>query len=275
MPLILAAVMGGAMFGDNLSIISDTTIAATRTQGVEMKDKFRVNLSIALPAAILTIILLLIFGQPETITNIDILNYNLLKILPYITVLVMAISGLNVFIVLTSGIIISGLIGIVSRDFSLLSLTKEIYNGFLGMNEIFLLSLLSGGLAAMTSKAGGIQWLIEHIQKLIIGKKTAKLGIGLLVSVTDIAVANNTVAIIINGSIAKNITKKYNIDPKESAAILDIFSCIFQGLLPYGAQMLILLNFAQEKVSPLELIPLLWYQIFLFLFTIIFIRIKN
>ena len=275
MPLVLAAVMGGAMFGDNLSIISDTTIAATRTQGVEMKDKFRVNLSIALPAAILTIILLLIFGQPETITNIDILNYNLLKILPYITVLVMAISGLNVFIVLTSGIIISGLIGIISGDFSLLSLTKEIYNGFLGMNEIFLLSLLSGGLAAMTSKAGGIQWLIEHIQKLIIGKKTAKLGIGLLVSVTDIAVANNTVAIIINGSIAKNITKKYNIDPKESAAILDIFSCIFQGLLPYGAQMLILLNFAQEKVSPLELIPLLWYQIFLFLFTIIFIRIKN
>ena len=263
------------MFGDNLSIISDTTIAATRTQGVEMKDKFRVNLSIALPAAILTIILLLIFGQPETITNIDILNYNLLKILPYITVLVMAISGLNVFIVLTSGIIISGLIGIISGDFSLLSLTKEIYNGFLGMNEIFLLSLLSGGLAAMTSKAGGIQWLIEHIQKLIIGKKTAKLGIGLLVSVTDIAVANNTVAIIINGSIAKNITKKYKIDPKESAAILDIFSCIFQGLLPYGAQMLILLNFAQEKVSPLELIPLLWYQIFLFIFTIIFIRIKN
>ena len=249
--------------------------AATRTQGVEMKDKFRVNLSIALPAAILTIILLLIFGEPETVTNIDILNYNLLKILPYITVLVMAISGLNVFIVLTSGIIISGLIGIISRDFSFLSLSKEVYNGFLGMNEIFLLSLLSGGLAALTSKAGGIQWLIEHIQKLIIGKKTAKLGIGLLVSVTDIAVANNTVAIIINGSIAKNITKKYNIDPKESAAILDIFSCIFQGLLPYGAQMLILLNFAHEKVSPFDLIPLLWYQIFLFIFTIIFIRIKN
>lgn len=275
MSLVLAAVMGGAMFGDNLSIISDTTIAATRTQGVEMKDKFRVNLSIALPAAILTIILLLIFGEPEIVTNIDILNYNLLKILPYITVLVMAISGLNVFIVLTSGIIISGLIGIISRDFSFLSLSKEVYNGFLGMNEIFLLSLLSGGLAALTSKAGGIQWLIEHIQKLIIGKKTAKLGIGLLVSVTDIAVANNTVAIIINGSIAKNITKKYNIDPKESAAILDIFSCIFQGLLPYGAQMLILLNFAHEKVSPFDLIPLLWYQIFLFIFTIIFIRIKN
>lgn len=275
LPLMLAAVMGGAMFGDNLSIISDTTIAATRTQGVEMKDKFRVNLYIALPAAILTVVLLLIFGAPETITHIEVLNYSLLKILPYIVVLVMAISGLNVFIILTCGIIIAGLIGLSYGDFTLLSLSKEIYNGFLGMNEIFLLSLLSGGLATMTAKAGGIQWLIEHIQKLIIGKKTAKLGIGLLVSVTDMAVANNTVAIIINGSIAKNISKKYDVDPKESAAILDIFSCIFQGLIPYGAQMLILLNFAHEKVSPIDLIPLLWYQILLFIFTLVFIRFKR
>ena len=187
----------------------------------------------------------------------------------------MAVSGLNVFIVLTFGIIVAGLIGVIYGDFTLLSLSKEIYNGFLGMNEIFLLSLLSGGLAAMTTKAGGIQWLIEHIQKLIIGKKTAKLGIGLLVSVTDMAVANNTVAIIINGSIAKNISKKYDIDPKESAAILDIFSCIFQGLLPYGAQMLILLNFANEQVSPFDLIPLLWYQLLLLIFTLVFIRIKK
>lgn len=275
LPLMLAAVMGGAMFGDNLSIISDTTIAATRTQGVEMKDKFKINLYIALPAAILTTILLLIFGTSNLTTHMEVLNYSLLKILPYISVLVMAISGLNVFIVLTSGILIAGLIGLTYGDFTFLSFSREIYNGFLGMNEIFLLSLLSGGLATMTAKAGGIQWLIEHIQKLIIGKKTAKLGIGLLVSVTDMAVANNTVAIIINGSIAKNISKKYDIDPKESAAILDIFSCVFQGLLPYGAQMLILLNFASEKVSPLDLIPLLWYQMLLLIFTLIFIKIKK
>lgn len=275
LPLVLAAVMGGAMFGDNLSVISDTTIAATRTQGVEMKDKFKVNLYIALPAAILTIILLFIFGTPEKTTQIGVLNYSLLKILPYMAVLIMAISGLNVFIVLTYGIVVAGLIGIFYGDFTFLSLSKEIYNGFLGMNEIFLLSLLSGGLATMTAKAGGIQWLINHIQKLIIGKKTAKLGIGLLVSVTDIAVANNTVAIIINGSIAKNISEKYGVDPKESAAILDIFSCVFQGLLPYGAQMLILLNFAHEQVSPFNLIPLLWYQIILLVFTLLFIRVKR
>lgn len=275
LPLMLAAVMGGAMFGDNLSIISDTTIAATRTQGVEMKDKFKVNSYIAVPAAITTIILLLIFGTSKVVTHMEVLNYSLLKILPYISVLIMAVSGLNVFIVLTFGIIVAGLIGVIYGDFTLLSLSKEIYNGFLGMNEIFLLSLLSGGLAAMTTKAGGIQWLIEHIQKLIIGKKTAKLGIGLLVSVTDMAVANNTVAIIINGSIAKNISKKYDIDPKESAAILDIFSCIFQGLLLYGAQMLILLNFANEQVSPFDLIPLLWYQLLLLIFTLVFIRIKK
>lgn len=275
LPLILAAVMGGAMFGDNLSIISDTTIAATRTQGVEMKDKFRVNLYIAVPAAILTTILLTVFGSPENLVNLEILSYNLLKVLPYIAVLILAISGINVFVVLTSGIIIAGLIGTGYGDFNFLSLSKEIYNGFVRMNEIFLLSLLSGGLAHMTAKAGGIQWLIGHIQKLIIGKKSAKFGIGLLVSVIDMAVANNTVAIIITGPIAKDISKKYEVDPRESAAILDIFSCVFQGLIPYGAQMLILLNFAAEKISPLELISLLWYQMLLLLFTLIFIKFKK
>lgn len=273
--LILAAVMGGAMFGDNLSVISDTTIASTRTQGVEMKDKFRVNLNIALPAAILTVILFFLFGAPKTIVNLEILDYSFLKIVPYLSVLILALSGINVFVVLTLGIVIAGIIGIFHGNFTFLTLSKEIYNGFTGMNEIFLLSLFSGGLANMTSKAGGIQWLIGHIQKLIIGKKSAKLGIGILVSLIDMAVANNTVAIIISGPIAKNISKKYDIDPKESAAILDIFSCIFQGIIPYGAQMLILLSFASEKVSPIELISLLWYQMLLLVFTLIFIKLKD
>lgn len=271
LPLILAAVMGGSMFGDNLSVISDTTIAATKTQGVEMRDKFRVNLYIAAPAAILTIILLLIFGKPDHIPHIEVLTYNFLKVLPYLVVLILAIVGLNVFVVLTSGIFLSGIIGLAYGNFTLLSLTNEIYAGFMGMNEIFLLSLLTGGLAAMSTKAGGIQWLIEQIQKIIIGKKSAKIGVGLLVAVTDMAVANNTVAIIINGSIAKRICQKYNVDLRESAAILDIFSCIFQGLIPYGAQMLILLGFTAGKVSPLDVIPLLWYQLLLFIFTSIFI----
>lgn len=271
LPLILAAVMGGAMFGDNLSVISDTTIAATKTQGVEMRDKFRVNLYIAAPAAIITVILLLIFGKPDHIPQIEMLTYNFLKVLPYLVVLILAIVGVNVFIVLTSGIFLSGIIGLAYGNFTLLSLTNEVYSGFLGMNEIFLLSLLTGGLAAMSTKAGGIQWLIEQIQRIIIGKKSAKIGVGLLVAVTDIAVANNTVAIIINGSIAKRICQKYSVDLRESAAILDIFSCIFQGLIPYGAQMLILLGFTAGKVSPLDVIPLLWYQFLLFIFTAIFI----
>lgn len=271
LPLILAAVMGGAMFGDNLSVISDTTIAATKTQGVEMRDKFRVNLYIAAPAAIITVILLLVFGKPDHVPHIEVLAYNFLKVLPYLVVLILAITGINVFVVLTSGIFLSGIIGLAHGDFTLLSLTNEIYNGFLGMNEIFLLSLLTGGLATMSTKSGGIQWLIEQIQKIIVGKKSAKIGVGLLVAVTDMAVANNTVAIIINGSIAKKICQKYNVDLRESAAILDIFSCIFQGLIPYGAQMLILLGFTAGKVSPLDIIPLLWYQLLLFIFTVVFI----
>lgn len=271
LPLILAAVMGGAMFGDNLSIISDTTIAATKTQGVEMRDKFRINLYIAAPAAIITVVLLLLFGRPEVVPEIKVLPFDLLKILPYIAVLVLAIVGMNVFAVLTVGIIMSGAIGFHHDAFTFLEFSKEIYNGFMGMNEIFLLSMLTGGLAAMSAEAGGIQWIIEKIQKLIRGKKSAKFGIGILVALTDMAVANNTVAIIINGSIAKKICEKYGVDLRESAAILDIFSCIFQGLIPYGAQMLMMLSFAKGAVSPIDVIPLLWYQLLLFIFTGVFI----
>jgi len=239
MPLILAAVMGGAMFGDNLSVISDTTIAATKTQGVEMKDKFRINLYIALPAAI------------------------------------MALAGVNVFVVLTSGILLSGIIGFIYGDFTLLGYGKEIYNGFTNMTEIFVLSLLTGGMAQMVTRQGGIQWVIDTVQKFIVGKKSAKVGVGLLVSLADIAVANNTVAIIITGGISKKISEKNNVDLRESAAILDIFSCIFQGLIPYGAQMLILLGFAGDKVAPTQLIPLLWYQLLLGVFTLIYIFIPQ
>lgn len=271
MALILAAVMGGAMFGDNLSVISDTTIAATRTQGVEMKDKFRINLYIAAPAAILTIVLLLIFGRPEIIPVVQIHEYNLIKVIPYIFVLIMALVGVNVFVVLTAGVLLSGIIGFIYGDFTLLTFGQEIYNGFTNMTEIFILSMLTGGMAQMVTEAGGIQWVIESVQKMIIGKKSAKLGIGVLVGLTDVAVANNTVAIIINGSIAKQIAEKHDVDLRESAAVLDIFSCVMQGIIPYGAQMLILLGFANDLVSPTELIPLLWYQILLVIFSIIYI----
>ena len=275
MPLILAAVMGGAMFGDNLSVISDTTIAATKTQGVEMRDKFRINLYIALPAAILTIILLFIFARPDVVPEAVSHDYNLLKVLPYVFVLVMALVGVNVFVVLSSGILLSGVIGFIYGDFTLLSYGKEIYNGFTNMTEIFVLSLLTGGMAQMVTREGGIDWVIKTVQKFIVGKKSAKLGIGLLVSLADIAVANNTVAILITGGISKKISENNEIDLRESAAFLDIFSCVFQGMIPYGAQMLILLGFAAGKVSPTQLIPLLWYQLLLAIFTIIYIFVPQ
>lgn len=260
MPIVLAALMGGAMFGDNLSVISDTTIAATRTQGVEMRDKFKVNLTIAAPAAIITIILLLIFGKPEFVPETEVYSYNFIKIIPYLLVLGLSLVGINVFVVLTLGILVSGGIGFAYGEFTILKYAQEIYNGFVGMNEIFLLSLLTGGLAVMVREAGGIDWLIEKIQKIIVGRKSALVGIGLLVGLVDVAVANNTVAIIINGPIAKKISNQYRVDPRKTATVLDTFSCIAQGAIPYGAQMLILLGFTQGAVSFLDVFPLLWYQ---------------
>jgi len=260
LPLVLGALMGGAMFGDNLSIISDTTIAATRTQGVEMRDKFRVNIAIALPAAFVTIILIFLFGAPETVSIVELSSYNIVKVLPYLLVLGLSLAGLNVFLVLTTGIIASGLVGLIYGDFSILGYSQNIYKGFTGMNEIFILSLFTGGLAALVIKAGGIHWILDKIKKLIRGPKSAQLGIGALVSIADIAVANNTVAIILNGSIAKEISKEYRVDPRRTATILDVFSCVWQGVIPYGAQMLILLQFTKGAVDFTALFPYLWYQ---------------
>lgn len=260
LPLTMAAVVGGCMFGDNLSIISDTTIAATRTQGCEMKDKFRVNLFIVLPAAIITIILLLIFGRPEIIPEVQSYDYNLVKVLPYILVLVFAVSGMNVFTVLTGGIFVSGAIGLIYGDLTILTFAQEAYNGFTSMIGIFLVSMITGGLAHMVTKAGGLQFIIDRIQKMIKSRKSAEVGIAALVSLTDAAIANNTVSIIINGPIAKKISQKFKVDPRRSASLLDIFSCVMQGAIPYGAQMLMVGSFTNGVVSPLKAMPLLWYQ---------------
>jgi len=257
------------MFGDNLSIISDTTIAATRTQGVEMKDKFRANIMLAAPAAIITILLLLVMGRPEALPEVESYTFSVVKILPYLVVLILAVAGTNVFVVLTGGIVLSGVIGMIYGDFTVLSLANEIYNGFSKMQEIFLLSFLTGGLAHMVTKAGGIQWLLNVVQKRVTGRRSAQVGVAALVSLTDAAVANNTVAIIINGSLAKSLGDKYGVDGKRNAALLDIFSCIVQGIIPYGAQMLILLSFTNGAVTPFQIIPLLWYQQLLGLFALI------
>lgn len=257
LPLAVAvgAVVGGAMFGDNLSMISDTTIAATRTQGCAMKDKFIMNFKIALPAALLTIILMIIFGVSGQIPAG--LQYNVLKIFPYLAVLILALVGMNVFLVLILGILLAGVIGLADGSFTLIGFTQKIYEGFGSMQEIFILSLLIGGLAALITKEGGIDYLLDAISRRIKSVKGAELGIGALVSVADICTANNTVAIVITGPMAKKISDENGVDPRRSASMLDIFSCVWQGIIPYGAQLL--LAGSISKLSPIEIMPTLYY----------------
>ncbi len=269
MTLIVAAIIGGAMFGDNLSVISDTTIAATRTQNCELKDKFKVNFYIALPAAVLTFVLLIIFGKPETIVPIQKLDYNIVKVIPYILVLGLAVSGFNVFLTLGVGTVVAGIVGMAYGDLTPLTFAQNIYAGFTGMNEIFLLSMFTGGLAHMVTQHGGLQWILEKIQSVVKSEKSAQIGISAIAAAADMAVANNTVAIIITGSIAKELSRKYKVDPRKSASLLDIWTCIFQGFIPYGAQILLAGSLTAGAVSPLALFPFLWYQQLLAVFTLI------
>lgn len=269
MTLIVAAIIGGAMFGDNLSVISDTTIAATRTQNCELKDKFKVNFYIALPAAVLTFVLLIIFGKPETVVPIQKLDYNIVKVIPYILVLGLAVSGFNVFLTLGVGTVVAGVVGMAYGDLTPLTFAQNIYAGFTGMNEIFLLSMFTGGLAHMVTQHGGLQWILEKIQSVVKSEKSAQIGISAIAAAADMAVANNTVAIIITGPIAKELSRKYKVDPRKSASLLDIWTCIFQGFIPYGAQILLAGSLTAGAVSPLALFPFLWYQQLLAVFTLI------
>lgn len=263
LPLLIGALVGGSMFGDNLSIISDTTIAATRTQNVDMKDKLKMNFKIALPAAIISFILFLIFAKPVGVVDVGVYEYSFIKILPYLAVLTAALLGFNVFLVLTCGIIFSGIIGIINGSFTLIEFGSLTYQGFNGMFEIFLLSLLTGGLALMVTKEGGIEWIIQKSKNFMKGKKSAEVGISALVSLLDCAVANNTVAIIIAGPMAKKISNEYEIDPRRSASLLDSFSCVMQGFIPYGAQVLIAAAATEGLLSPFDIMPYFWYQFLL------------
>lgn len=273
LPLAAGAVMGGAMFGDNLSIISDTTIAATRTQGCKMRDKFRVNFFIAVPAALITVIILAALGGDGAVDADK--PYNLLQVIPYATILIMAVSGLNVFAVLFTGILLAGVAGFLTvPDFTLLLFAQKIYEGFTGMQEIFILSIFIGGLGALMNEQGGLAFLEQKVEQFIKkfsqGKaKTmfAELGIGILVFTTNLCTANNTVAILVTGEVARNIAENNGIEPKRSAGILDIFSCVCQGLIPWGAQ--ILLTASIFAISPLAVIPNVHYCMILFMCSII------
>lgn len=269
--LIGASLLSGAMFGDNLSIISDTTIAATQSLGCQMKDKFRFNSKLAFPAALVTILILIVMGFNHESTAVISGNkeFNLILILPYLLVIALSLIGLNVFVVLFAGLVFAGILGFGYGSFDFIGFAKKTYEGFTSMTEIFLLSLLTGGLAALVEKAGGISFVIKNISKIINSKKTALLGIGGLVTVANLCVANNTISIIISGKVAKEINDKYGLKPQQSASILDIFSCYVQGLIPYGAQILILISLSNFKMEYPDLVQYSFYLHILLVFTLI------
>jgi Na+/H+ antiporter NhaC len=267
--LVLGTVVGGAMFGDNLSMISDTTIAATKTQEVEMRDKFRVNFMMALPAAVMTCILLLVFGRPETAVPIKNLDYSFIKVVPYLWILALSLMGVNVFVALASGIAVALGVGLYGGDLTLLGSAKSVYEGFNGMFEVFLLSMFIGGLSEMVTRNGGLAWMLQKIQSKVTNQRSAEIGISALVSLADLATANNTVAIVVTGNIAKNIAEQYHVDPRRSASLLDTWSCVFQGLIPYGGQTLIICGLAGGIVSPFQLLSTIWYCYFLGIFALL------
>ncbi len=261
--LTIGTVVGGAMFGDNLSIISDTTIAATRTQGCEMRDKFRLNFKIALPAALLTLVWLFIQGSSAHVEAPG--DYDLIRVLPYLAVLLLALSGLNVMLVLFVGILMAGGVGFYLEEaYTLAQWSKDIYAGYTGMQEILILSLLIGGLGALMKSQGGLVWLAGMIDKLSRQssdpkkhRRSGEFSISAAVALTNVCTANNTVAIIISGGLARDIAQRYGVDPRRSASLMDIFSCVVQGMLPYGAQVLLAGSIA--KLSPLEIIGNIHY----------------
>lgn len=256
---VMATVMGGAMFGDNLSMISDTTIAAVRTQHTNMSDKFKTNFFIVLPGAVLAAILLFIINYGNHAAGNGTYSFDFIKILPYIAVLIAAIAGVNVLVVLTGGILLAGLIGLFDGSYTWLTMVETISQGGLSMAEISFVVLLIGGMIGIVKHNGGIQWILYAVTNKVRTKKGAEFGIAGLVSAADIATANNTISILITGPLAKNIADEYEIDPRKSASLLDIFASFWQGLLPYSPQILIVSALA--GISPLSMIPYSFYTI--------------
>ena len=275
LPLCVGSVMGGAMFGDNLSFISDTTIAACNTQGCEMRDKFRANFKIALPAALATLVLILVTGS-SNLAQIDIPDYNLLLLIPYVLVLVGGIIGMNVFVVLLVGILSGCVITLATGTVGALDLLGNMGAGASGMFETIMVTILVSAMCGLMREYGGFEAQLSFIRRVFKGAVGGRLGVGLLVGAMDIATANNTVAIVMAGPIAKQISDEYGITPKESASLLDTFSCIFQGIIPYGAQMLVAISQAAvlgATVSAFEIIPCLFYPYLLCVSSLVFIFI--
>ena len=257
LPIAVGAVVSGAVFGDNLSIISDTTIAATRTQGCEMKDKFRMNFRIVLPAAILTTIIFGIITMNAAPANMEQLDFSIMKIIPYLVVIISALCGMNVIVILLIGIILAGGIGIAYGSFDIISLCQSMANGISGMSELIIVTLLMAGTISLIKENGGIEYILHKGLQKFKNKRNAELGIGALVSFVDICTANNTIAIVTVGPIAKNISDEFDLEPKRVAGIMDMFSCVFQGLIPYGAQLISAAGLA--AISPFAIMKYLYY----------------
>lgn len=269
MALCIAAVVSGAMFGDNLSMISDTTIAATRTQGCAMKDKFRENFKIALPAAIVTgaIFLFRTLGGNFTIT--DELSYDFIRIVPYLVVLIGALIGLNVLLLLASGTVLSLAVGLFYGDFTFLDIFGILGDGMASMFDISIISILVGAIIALVRENGGIDWVLSTISSKIKSPRGAEFGIAALSGLVDCATANNTVAIVIASPIAKEIAEEYHIEPKRTASLLDIFTSVFQGLIPYGAQLLYAAD--MSGLTPFDIIPNCYYPVLMGISALCFI----
>lgn len=266
--LCVGTVMGGAMFGDNLSFISDTTIAACNGQGCAMKDKFRTNLWIALPAAIVTLIIIAIMSVSTDVNSTLNLEYNLIQIIPYVLVLIGGIIGINVFIVLLIGIASGSIIMLATGSTHATALLANMGSGVSGMYETIMVTILVASICALIREYGGFLTILNFIKRVFKNQKGGKLGIGLLVGAMDIATANNTVAIVMANPIAKEISEEYGITPQTTASILDTFSCIFQAIIPYGAQMLVAISAATElgyELSAFDIMPNLFYPFILFI----------
>ena len=254
--MMSAVVVGGAFFGDNLSFISDTTVVATQTQGCKMSDKFRANLFLAAPAAIMVFLLYMIIGSnagsPASVPDVD-----FLKVMPYLVVLVMAAAGLNVLTVLTIGIMLTGMIGIMDGAFDVFGWMQAMNTGILGMSELIIVTMLAGGMLETVRENGGINIIINLLTRHIDSRRGGEAAIAALVTIVNFCTANNTVAILTVGPIARQIAERFRIDPRRSASILDSFSCFAQGIIPYGAQLLMAGGLA--AIAPIEIIPYLFY----------------
>lgn len=257
-PLLTAVVVGGSFFGDNLSFISDTTIVATSTQGCRLSDKFRANSFIVMPAAMFILVVYLIMGTDIEVPK-QVIQVEYVKVIPYVIVLLTALFGMNVMAVLTIGILLTGIIGIINADFDLFGWFAALGQGITGMGELIIITLMAGGLLELIKQNGGIDFLIEAMLRHVRSKRGAELSIGALVAFVNICTANNTVAILTVGGIAKKIGDRYGVDNRKCASILDTYSCMMQGLLPYGAQLLMAAGLAQ--VNPISILPFLYYPL--------------